>query len=112
MQVMIETIKAALVRLNSIYDMLCQNNTTPAMKEISAIIPELNGIITKLLSEIPYYRQLGVDLPEDVIIAQLNNLLEAFEQKDIVMLADTLKYEISDTLQVYEEILTQLSGME
>lgn len=109
MQVMIDTIKATLVRLDSVYDMLCQNNTTPAMKEISEIMPGLNGIITKLISEIPYYRQLGVDLPEDVIIAQLNNLLDAFEQKDMVMLADSLKYELSDTLQVYEEILTQLA---
>lgn len=106
---MVDTIKSTLVRLDSVYDMLCQNNTVPAMKEISEIMPGLNGIITKLISEIPYYRQLGVDLPEDVIIAQLNNLLDAFEQKDMVMLADSLKYELSDTLQVYEEILTQLA---
>ncbi len=109
MQTMLETVKDILVRTDSIYQMLCENNTTPAMKEISGIMPELNRIITKLMSEIPYYRQLGVDLPEDVILAQLNNLLEAFEHRDMVMLADTLKFELSDTLEVYKEILMQLN---
>lgn len=105
---MIESVKNTLAGIDNIYEMLCENNTTPAMKEISRIMPEINNLIMKLISEIPYYRQLGVDLPDDVILAQLNNLLEAFEQKDTIMLADSLKYELADTLEVYKEILTQL----
>ena len=108
MQKITEKVRSVLTELDSIYEMLCKNNTNPAMKAISQIMPELNEIIMKLISEIPYYRQLGVDLPEDVILAQLQNLLEAFEQSGTVMLADTLKYELTNTLQVYDEILVQL----
>lgn len=112
MNSMIENIKHTISEIDIIFDMLCENNTNPAIHKISKIIPILNDIITKLISEIPYYRQLGVDLPQDVILTQLSNLLEAFEHRDIIMLADSLRYEISDTLQVYEEILVQLSVKE
>lgn len=105
---MIESVKNILADIDNIYELLCENNTTPAMKEVSRIMPELNNVIMKLISEIPYYRQLGVDLPEKVILEQLNNLLVAFEQKDTIMLADSLKYELADTLEVYKEILLQL----
>lgn len=110
MQKMIEKVRSSLTGTDSIYEMLCKNNTKPAMKAINQLLPELNEIIMKLISEIPYYRQLGVDLPEDVILVQLQNLLEAFEHGDMVMLADTLKYELMNTLQVYEEILVQLEA--
>ena len=110
MQKIIEKVRNVLVRTDGIYEMLCKNNTNSAMKAINQIMPELNEIIMKLISEIPYYRKQGVDLPEDVILAQLQNLLEAFEHSDIVMLADTLKYELTATLKVYEEILVQLEA--
>lgn len=84
------------------------SDSKEAFGSLAEIMPELNGMIGTLLTEIPYYRTLGVDLPEDVILAQLQNLVEGMEYKDMVLLMDTLQYEISATLQVYKEILEQL----
>lgn len=79
-----------------------------AYGELARVMPELNEIIGQLINEIPYYREEGVDLPEDIILAQLQNLMEGIQYKDTVLLADALNFEISDTLMVYKEILMQL----
>ena len=39
----------------------------------------------------------------DILLQQLQNLDEAYTQKDEVLLADTLEYEVSNALQVYLE---------
>jgi len=44
------------------------------------------------------------------LISQVKNFLEAFENKDSLMLADTLKYEIYEGLSYYKEVLL-VTGM-
>ena len=45
----------------------------------------------------------GEEFPMDILLQQLQNLDEAYTQKDEVLLADTLEYEVSNALQVYLE---------
>ena len=45
----------------------------------------------------------GREFPIDILLQQLQNLDEAYTQKDEVLLADTLEYEISNALQIYLE---------
>ena len=45
----------------------------------------------------------GEEFPMDILLQQLQNLSEAYTQKDEVLLADTLEYEVSNALQVYVE---------
>lgn len=45
----------------------------------------------------------GEEFPMDILLQQLQNLGEAYTQKDEVLLADTLEYEVSNALQVYVE---------
>ncbi len=45
----------------------------------------------------------GEEFPMDILLQQLQNLDEAYTQKDEVLLADTLEYEVSNALQVYME---------
>lgn len=47
--------------------------------------------------------QGGEDFPMDVVLQQIQNFNEAYEAKDEVMLADTLEYEIKNTLLTYIE---------
>lgn len=108
MQERIQKIENILGELDQIIRYLCMSESKQAFTKLATIMPDLNGLIGQLLSEIPYYRELGVDLPEDIILAQLQNLIDGMQHKDIVMLMDALNYEIGDTLQVYKEILEQL----
>lgn len=47
-------------------------------------------------------------MPQDIVIIQIKNLLDGIENKDVLLIADTLKYEILPSLQVYDEILAQI----
>lgn len=79
-----------------------------AFSQSQEIINDNNIVFTEFIKMIPKLQQLGVDIPMDVILQQLKNLVEAFEYRDSMLLDDTLRYEINDSLQVYLEILEQL----
>ena len=64
--------------------------------------------MTEFIELIPKLQTAGIDIPQDVILKQISNMAEGYEYRDNVLLADTLDYEILDTLQLYVEILEQL----
>lgn len=104
----IQKIDRIISEICDIIKWLCTSDSKEAFGKLAELMPDLNEVIGQLLTEIPHYRTLGVDLPEDVILAQLQNLAEGMQYKDMVLLMDTLQYEIMQTLQVYKEILEQL----
>lgn len=103
-----EKIREINTIIDEIVMVLRQGYTTEGIKKINNIMPELNSIIMKFIESIPEYHEKGIDIPQDVIITQLQNMLEGIEYQDCVQLADTLEYELADTLKVYDEILTEL----
>ena len=68
---------------------------------------QINNIYTELIEKSDYYHEKGIEVPTQVLIMQLQNLLDAYENKDIIMLADTLEYEVKETLFFYNEIKNQ-----
>lgn len=52
-------------------------------------------------------KKWGIDVPQDILITQVKNFMEAYEKKDVLMLADTMKYEIYEALCYYKEILSR-----
>lgn len=97
-----------IIKIGEITSLLYQNNTSSAYKFFNNIMPQLNDIIAEFIEDIPRFKQFDVDIPQEVILSQLDNLLDAFENKDTIMLADTLEYEIKQALMVYKDILEQL----
>ena len=70
----------------------------------------INTHIQKLIStmtELVVWEQqriaAGNEFPIDIVLQQLQNLDEAYTQKDEVVFADTLEYEIKNALYVYLE---------
>ena len=64
-------------------------------------------IINKVLTDLSIWGKQDNDIPLDVIFRQIKNLENALRDKDDFMLADTLKYEISNTLNYYLEIVNE-----
>lgn len=64
-------------------------------------------IINKVLTDLSIWGQQDNDIPLDIIFQQIKNLENALRDKDDFMLADTLKYEISNTLNYYLEIVNE-----
>ena len=103
----IEQVEKAICEVNQIYDLIWQGEGEMAINQFSRQVTMIGKILQELISNIPALDEAGVQLPVDIIMQQMNNLTDALQYKDEVMLADTLRYEIGETLNVYLEILKQ-----
>ena len=88
--------------------LLKQNKETEGYQAFNRLVPDINNAMTEFIELIPKLQTAGIDIPQDVILMQISNMAEGYEYRDNVLLADTLDYEILDTLQLYVEILEQL----
>ena len=65
------------------------------------------GVVISVMTEIVNWAQeligKGEEFPIDMVIQQIQNLKDAYIAKDEVLLADTLEYEIKNTVYVYME---------
>lgn len=95
-------------KIDEIYIIISQCNIEVAYIELKDTIPKINAIFTELIDVIIKLKNLGVEISEEVVIQQLKNLREAYEYKDSMLLADTLRYELKDTLIFYLEIIQEL----
>lgn len=70
---------------------------------VNAHVQELVYKMTEIVDWAQQKINEGEEFPMDILLQQLQNLGEAYTQKDEVLLADTLEYEVSNALQVYVE---------
>lgn len=70
---------------------------------VNAHVQELVYRMTEIVDWAQQKINEGEEFPMDILLQQLQNLNEAYTQKDEVLLADTLEYEVSNVLQVYLE---------
>lgn len=65
------------------------------------------GVVISVMTEIVNWAQeliaKGDEFPMNMVIQQIQNLNDAYTAKDEVLLADTLEYEIKNTVYVYME---------
>ena len=65
------------------------------------------GVVISMMTEIVNWAQKligqGEEFPMDIVIQQIQNLNDAYTAKDEFLLADTLEYEIKNTVYVYME---------
>ena len=54
---------------------------------------------------VPALNSKGLELPEEVLVTQMNRLNESVAVNDFMMLADGLKYEIIDSLVIFRELI-------
>ncbi len=103
-----EKVNNLISRIPEVVKHLRQNRDDRAYNAFGKIIIDLNAVMVTFINAIPSINQLGLDIPTDVVVAQLKNTSDGFEFRDNVLLADALEYEIMDSLKLYSEILAQI----
>jgi len=92
-------IKRILCDIDIVTDALYRQDVKPAYEKLN---PLLSGL-TLLLDQI--YQELNVNNAMDFdfnhIMLKLSEALQAMEERDTVLLADILKYEIAEQLNEY-----------
>lgn len=105
----IEVIVKKLIKdIPPVVKLLRQNEGNEAYTEFGKMFGELNNAMLTFINAIPAINSMGLDIPTDVVISQLNNMVEGFQYKDNVLLADTLEYEIMESIKLYDKILMQI----
>ena len=105
---MFSEIKILQEKISVIAEQLYQNDLVIANKGLAEVFPEINRIYLTFINDSEKYSEKGIDIPQDILISQMKNLIEAYESKDILMLADTLKYEIYNGLSFCDDVLNSL----
>lgn len=84
--------------------------TEPCLKseteflDMGVRLKDIIEIYTNLLTQLPEFKNTGIDIDEEIILQQVKNLNDAIQHKDMIELYDTLKFEVADTFDIYKEI--------
>lgn len=62
-------------------------------------------LITMLIAITPALNNMGLDIDKDILECQIRNVEIALEKKDFMMLADTIRYEVNDSLLILKELI-------
>lgn len=102
---MVDEINKLLERIDYISVALYQNKLVDVIEDINELFPKINHLLLQFIGESDKYRGCGINVPQEILISQVKNFIDSFENKDVLMLADTLKYEIYEGLSYYREVL-------
>lgn len=96
--------KLVLEKINDIVIKLRQGKDKDAYKDINEQMSVINEIFVNVIKYITLFKENGIDVSENIIMMQLENMMDGLKYKDDVKLADTLEYEISETIKMYSKI--------
>ncbi|MFQ9933208.1 MAG: hypothetical protein ACLRVQ_02100 [Lachnospiraceae bacterium] len=71
---------------------------------LKKIAESIQKIYMEFITIIPSLNDMGMNINREIIVGQIRNITDSIKRKDTVLLFDTLRYEILDTLKFYNEI--------
>lgn len=99
----IQELKKLKIKIEGIMVELRQNRDR-IMNHVNEVIPEISLFLNDVLNECVEQKDNDKNLPIDILIQQVKNWNESYTYKDIVMMADTIQYELMETIEFYIQI--------
>lgn len=99
----IEELKELRTKIENILVGLRQNRDR-IMNQVNEVIPEIFLFLNDVLNECVEQKDNNKNLPIDILIQQVKNWNESYIYKDIVMMADTIQYELMEAIEFYIQI--------
>ena len=96
----IEELKELRTKIENILVGLRQNRDR-IMNQVNEVIPEISLFLNDVLNECVEQKDNNKNLPIDILIQQVKNWNESYIYKDIVMMADTIQYELMEAIEFY-----------
>ena len=97
------TIQELIIEIKNLTENMFQNTYNVYMK-FNDIFPYIRQYYLEFIVLIPDLNRIGMEIDANKMLEQLRGLSNAIERKDRVMLFDTLYYEITDTMSLYNQI--------
>lgn len=99
----IQELKKLKIKIEGIMVELRQNRDR-IMNQVNEVIPEISLFLNDVLNECVEQKDNDKNLSIDILIQQVKNWNESYTYKDIVMMADTIQYELMETIEFYIQI--------
>ncbi|MBP3338705.1 MAG: hypothetical protein J6L69_04815 [Lachnospiraceae bacterium] len=99
-------IKEMKYKFDGIADMLYKGDGT-GIVSVKNLLTDAISLINVFIGIIPVLAKMGIDVPREVLDSQIENLKNGLEHKDYFLIADSLKYEINDTLTVIGDLVAE-----
>lgn len=106
----IQKLKEYVKAAENISDMLYANDVSGAQKFIGQTVNNVNNTYLGYINRADELRNRGIDIPVDILLSQMKNLMTAIDSKDIIMLADTMLYEIKEGMLFFIDVENELGG--
>lgn len=90
---------------------LYANNIDKAQNILGNMIQDINGIYLHYINNAREYTKYEIEIPVQVLLSQMQNLIDAIDNKDILQMADSLWYEIKEGLLFFNEIENELAKL-
>jgi len=78
------------------------------INKVDQLIKDMAPLLSDMVTHLLQFKLNGVDIPIEIVMTQMENLKNSYANKDMVLLADVLQYEIGDTIDFYIEILKEI----
>lgn len=104
----IKEIEEIISEINGVYIGLCQKSNESMKGELANVLPKVTKYMSELVQVVIKIKEYGVDIPVEVLTAQMENLLDGFDHMDYMQMADTLYYEITDSMRLFIDIIEEL----
>ena len=106
----IQKLKEYVKTAEDIADMLYANDVSEAQQIIGETVKDVNNIYLGYINRADELKGRGIEVPVDILLSQMQNLMTAIDSKDIIMLADTMLYEIKEAILFFIDIENELGG--
>ncbi len=106
----IQELKEYVKAAENISNMLYANDVSGAQQIIGDTVKNVNNIYLGYINRTDELEGRGIEVPVDILLSQMQNLMTAIDSKDIIMLADTLLYEIKEGMLFFTDIENELGG--
>lgn len=106
----IQKLKEYVKAAEDIANMLYANDVSGAQQIIGETVENVNNIYLGYINRTDELEGRGIEVPTDILLSQMQNLMTAIDSKDIIMLADTLLYEIKEGILFFIDIENELGG--
>ncbi len=85
-------------------DLFYENSEQAAYEALGRLLPELNGQLQEFIGVLGRFPDGAGETMQQKVLADLRELVTAYQYKDGLALADLLFYDISEELNLLEEL--------
>ena len=76
-----------------------------AWMEVKDYLAPVHALYSEVISWKEQLQQAGVEVPGEILLAQLHHFIEAWNESDVLQMADVLQYEVNAGLEYCEQIV-------